>query len=446
MNRWWSFAVVIVLALVVGSAGSADEKQKTRNPFNVEDVPDPDGKDVKEFAEKVKLPGDARDPNAAQWAKKATAGKADSLEGQWSSRWNGGSAGNDWKSGTAEVKPVGNRVYILYKDDTGSYLIDARREGKTRLVGRYHSLDAPTDSSPWVGVILGAAAASGVYYLRASGQWPELGGALPLPPGNHLHPVALFGHGLTLALLVTLVLQWLRLRRRWAEAVDCDPAQSHWAGAAVRDCLDVLPARCTLKAYEKKLIERQERWTRTLDRRWLWFYCAALAVFVPGIVLVPLNLKPAPQPLPDPVSLFEPLAVAAVETVVVFLLALRVRLRWGDLLQTWVEAALDAQKKTARLRRKRPAESQAARWTQPSPPPPVVDLPDMPTLPTIIDPVSFRGNTTPMPPEMPSVRPTALGPFGGPPEPEDQTLGTLAASPGEDEVELIFDNDCYEDP
>jgi hypothetical protein len=154
MNRWWSFAVVIVLALAAGAVGTGGQEAKTRNPFNVKDVPDPDGADVKEFAAKVKLSGDGKDANAEQWAEKETEGKASSLEGDWSSRWNGGSAGNDWASGTAKVKTVGDRVYILYTDKTGTYLIDARREGRRRLVGRYLNVDAPTDSAPWAGIVV----------------------------------------------------------------------------------------------------------------------------------------------------------------------------------------------------------------------------------------------------------------------------------------------------
>jgi hypothetical protein len=146
--------VVAVLALVTGFVSTAEKREETRNPFNVKDVPDPDGDDVKEFAAKVKLAGDGKDANAAQWADKEVAGKASSLDGEWQSRWNGGGAGTDWIDGTATVKPVGDRVYILYKDKTGTYLIDARREGKRRLVGRYLSLDEPTDSSPWVGVVV----------------------------------------------------------------------------------------------------------------------------------------------------------------------------------------------------------------------------------------------------------------------------------------------------
>jgi hypothetical protein len=79
-------------------------RKKTRNPFNVEDVPEPDGEDVKAFAAKVQPSGDSKDANAAQWAEKSTSRTAGSLDGEWSSRWNGGSAAKDWISGTANVK------------------------------------------------------------------------------------------------------------------------------------------------------------------------------------------------------------------------------------------------------------------------------------------------------------------------------------------------------
>jgi hypothetical protein len=166
MNRLGSFAVVVLLTLVAALAGLAAE-EKTRNPFQLQDVPDPDGDDVKAFAAKVKLAGDARDANAAQWVEKATAGKAKSLDGEWSSRWNGGSSGENWTSGTATVKTVGGRVYILYKDQTGTYLIDARRD-KTRLVGRYVNVNSTDDTSPWVGLIVNNERIDGIW---GEGRW-----------------------------------------------------------------------------------------------------------------------------------------------------------------------------------------------------------------------------------------------------------------------------------
>jgi hypothetical protein len=170
MNRWCCFVSLLLslmLALVVGSVSTAADPEKPRNPFDVKDVPDPDGEDVKAFAAKTELPADDKDDNARQWAEKATEGKPGSLAGEWSSRWNGGSA-KDWVSGTATVKPVGDRVYILYKDDTGTYLIDARRDGKKRLVGRYVNVNEPSDSSPWIGVIVGDERIDGIW---SEGRW-----------------------------------------------------------------------------------------------------------------------------------------------------------------------------------------------------------------------------------------------------------------------------------
>ncbi len=166
MSRLWSCAIVVLLGLVGGVVGGQEEK--ARNPFKVKDVPDPDGDDVKAFAAKVKLPADAKDANAAQWAEKATKGKANSLHGEWSSRWNGGSAGSDWSTGTAQVRVVKDRVYILYTDPTGTYLIDARRAGKNRLVGRYVNTTADNDSSPWVGVLVNNERIDGIW---AEGRW-----------------------------------------------------------------------------------------------------------------------------------------------------------------------------------------------------------------------------------------------------------------------------------
>jgi hypothetical protein len=140
-----SAAVVFLLLLGGGprAAGPTDQAEKPRNPFGVPDVADPDGADVQAFAAKVKLPGGPKDPNAAQWVKEETAGKKGSLEGEWSGRWNF-TGGKSWAygRGAARVKVVGDRVYILFKDNQGEFLIDTRRE-KNRLVGRFRRLDGP---------------------------------------------------------------------------------------------------------------------------------------------------------------------------------------------------------------------------------------------------------------------------------------------------------------
>ena len=151
MSKQWSrIAALFVLALLVSPARPADE---TRNPFNVPDVKDPDGQDVKQFAANVKLPGGDKDKNAEQWVKEATEGKAETLDGDWSGRWESG-------SGTAKIKVVKDRVYVLYTDTEGqlkgtSWLLEAVKEGKDRLVGRWVQVGNATDTGPYVGLIVG---------------------------------------------------------------------------------------------------------------------------------------------------------------------------------------------------------------------------------------------------------------------------------------------------
>ncbi len=142
-------AVVFVLALVASPARPDDDR---RNPFGVADVTDPYGDDVKQFAGKVKLAGDAKDKNAEQWVKKETEGKAGSLDGEWAGRWESG-------TGTAKVKVVKDRFYVLYTDDEGrlkgkTWLLEAVKEGKDRLVGRWVQVGNPKDTGPFVGLIV----------------------------------------------------------------------------------------------------------------------------------------------------------------------------------------------------------------------------------------------------------------------------------------------------
>src|SRR5216117_822454 len=64
--------------------------RESRNPFGVEDAPDPDGAEVTDFAAKVDLRGVADDPNARAWDGSTGDDQHVSIEGEWSSRWNGG--------------------------------------------------------------------------------------------------------------------------------------------------------------------------------------------------------------------------------------------------------------------------------------------------------------------------------------------------------------------
>jgi hypothetical protein len=148
------------------------ESGPTRNPFGVQDAPDPDGHDVVDFAAQVDLTGGADDPNAGAWCGPLEDEAPASLAGAWSSRWNGGVDGTitgdtavHWKQGKAQLKLVGDRVYVLFDWNDGARraLIDARRSGHNQLLGRYLNLSDPTIARPWVGLI--------VDRRRIDGRW-----------------------------------------------------------------------------------------------------------------------------------------------------------------------------------------------------------------------------------------------------------------------------------
>jgi hypothetical protein len=127
------------------------------------DAPDPGGQDVIAFAAKGLPPGSGTDANAEQWTAPGPRGGHESLEGAWSSRWNGaadptieGDSKNAWKVGRGEARVVGDRVYLLFDWNHGARraLLEARREGSQGLVGRYVNLSDPTIVVPWVGRIV----------------------------------------------------------------------------------------------------------------------------------------------------------------------------------------------------------------------------------------------------------------------------------------------------
>lgn len=150
----------------------ADQDRRLRNPFGVMDVPNPNDREVLEFAASAMLVGGSDDENARAWMSQSDCNQHPKFEGSWSSRWNGGAdptipgdAANKWKRGQAEARTVDDRVYLLFDWDGGARrgLIDARREGATRLVGRYVNLTDPTITRPWIGLI--------VSNERSDGRW-----------------------------------------------------------------------------------------------------------------------------------------------------------------------------------------------------------------------------------------------------------------------------------
>jgi hypothetical protein len=103
-------------------SSSADQRRRTRNPFDVMDVPDPDDQEVLQFAAGATLTGASDDENAQAWAAPRECDFSAHIEGNWSSRWNGGAdptipgdAANKCKQGRAEVKAAGGRLYLLFE-------------------------------------------------------------------------------------------------------------------------------------------------------------------------------------------------------------------------------------------------------------------------------------------------------------------------------------------
>lgn len=120
-----------------------------RNPFSIDDVPDPMGADVEDFARGAAQDRDPdADENALAWVTVATEGHG--LAGAWTSRWRTDTG--PWMRGVATLHVDGDRAFILYRDE-GTYLIEAAVRGD-RLVGRYVNVDAPGDTSPWLGIVV----------------------------------------------------------------------------------------------------------------------------------------------------------------------------------------------------------------------------------------------------------------------------------------------------
>jgi hypothetical protein len=153
---------------------SQSEAEQIQNPFGVMDVPDPNDAEVTRFADSATLDGSADDDNAKPWSSADNNRQDDRVEGHWSSRWNGGAdptipgdAADQWKQGRAELRTAGARVFLLFDWDSGARkgLIEARREGPRRLVGKYINLSDPAITRPWIGLI--------VNDERIDGRWTE---------------------------------------------------------------------------------------------------------------------------------------------------------------------------------------------------------------------------------------------------------------------------------
>jgi hypothetical protein len=162
--------VSVFVLLAGGFAGlpkSAANDGKTRNPFGVPDIQDPDDESVQDLAAKAKLAGDDKDSNAEQWVKEATEGWRASLEGKWSDRW--GDTHQNYGTGT-EIKVVGDRVYMLVNASNGKFLIDLKRD-KNRLMGKYRGITNAGDTGPCVFLVVSDERLDGVWGSGGTARW-----------------------------------------------------------------------------------------------------------------------------------------------------------------------------------------------------------------------------------------------------------------------------------
>src|SRR5262249_40475363 len=122
----------------------------TRNPFGVADVYDPDGSDIKQLAARTQLPGGSNDRNAEQWVPQMSPGRADSLDGEWYSRWAAGTFG------IAQIRVIGDRLFALYTDNEGrmagkTWVLEAVIAKDKSLMGRWVQIGNARDTGPFIG-------------------------------------------------------------------------------------------------------------------------------------------------------------------------------------------------------------------------------------------------------------------------------------------------------
>ena len=154
--------LLIGVAAIGCSKNNNSQSISGKNPFGVKDVGEINYEEAQRFASVSVLNGADNDPNAEKWAEPQGLNReTGTIEGNWSSRWSGGSMGSEWSKGKAQIKKVDEAFFILYEDN-GKYLIEAKNE-KGFLIGKYINLNNESDAGPWVGKI--------VSKDRIDGQW-----------------------------------------------------------------------------------------------------------------------------------------------------------------------------------------------------------------------------------------------------------------------------------
>lgn len=152
----------VLLLVILGAMGCSRLRIGSRNPFGYADPPgQPDDAEVKAFAARALLPGNDRDENAANWAPESTAGRTDSLEGEWFGRW------IKTMVGRATIRISGGRLYIQYAERDATWLLELVRAGSDQVMGRWVNVANPQDHGYYAGKLIG--------HDRIDGVWADSG-------------------------------------------------------------------------------------------------------------------------------------------------------------------------------------------------------------------------------------------------------------------------------
>lgn len=128
----------------------------SRNPFGVEDVPEPDGDDVAAFATTVRLRGIRQRPERHELGRRPRRGDpVDQLTPVKPVEDRGTALAGRSRQPSARRGP-NPHLHRVRRDEGAKHgLVEARCEGE-RLVGRYLNLDATEITRPWVGLVVDA--------------------------------------------------------------------------------------------------------------------------------------------------------------------------------------------------------------------------------------------------------------------------------------------------
>lgn len=141
-----------------------------RNPFRVPDIVAPDGPDIMQLAAQIRMGGGPEDRNAPQWSESIAAGSAETLDGEWYSRWEAGTFG------VARIAVVGNRLFALHTNNVGrmsgkTWLLEAVIGDDKRLAGRWVQIGNPRDTGPFIGLIVSPERIDGIWSPNVTHRW-----------------------------------------------------------------------------------------------------------------------------------------------------------------------------------------------------------------------------------------------------------------------------------